>query len=382
MLKVLIIGLALPLVLMGCGGLGLDSLGKVSATATLAPPATARAADTPVAIARVSDTPRAADTPTAPAVAATAKPVATSLSVLASFTPEPVATRTPYPTATPISSVGAQVERDENVARCLHWALRNMQPIEFARFERLDPYNMSDLDRVLWGSVLTDREQVQSIEAYYSQVNEDGNIEFGEDYLEWCQDYWSEALDARNVTKRNYESYLLKCVSRLLRIGWDAERGARVAFENYPDDDMSLVVVNQGVRLMNWMEMDGQALLDADVKPYEVVLRVWQSGSDGRYRSNNKAGNWPVELLPNEDKEWWGIEDLWNYDQMRYCKGYYPQLFFGRWIPLDNFGLESVLDMNEALDDVREDLLDDYDGPVPDWFYADGDRDIIIRLER
>ena len=392
--KLVVIGLGLAMLLtLGCGeGESTTDMpkrglleGDVKATATLAPTAPPGKPAAPLASGEKPDAPRAADTPTAPAVAATAKPVATPLSVLASFTPQPVATRTPYPTATPISSVGSQVERDENVARCLHWALRNMEPIEFARFERLDPHDMSDLDRVLWGSVLADREQVQSIEAYYSRVNDDGVIEFKSDHLEWCQDYWSEALERGNATKRNHEYYLLECVSTLLKYGWDADRSARETFESYPDRErMSPVVVNQGVRLLKcrWMEMDGLDLLNSEVKPYEIVLRVWQSESDTRYKSSNRIGGYPVDSLSNEDKEWWGIEGLWNYDQMRDCKSYYPQLFFGRWVPLDSFDMEQVVDLDELLDEVRKWMVEERNSPMPDWFYDEQDRDILIMLER
>ena len=383
MLRSFIFMLPLSLVLMGCGGLGLDSAAEVRATATLAPPATPRAADTPVAIVRLADTPRAADTPIAPAVAATAKPVVTPLAVLPSFTPQPVATRTPVPTATPINSEGARDKRDENVARCLHWALRNMEPVEFSRFEQLDPYVMTDLDRVLWGSVLVGRERVQSIESYYSRVNDEGIIEFESDHIQWCQDYWSAVLDARNAGSRNHETYRIKCVSTLIKSGWDFERDARSNFENYSDGEMSSVVVNQYVRLMNWMEMDGMALLHMDLKPHELVSRVWQRGSEDRYRSSNRVGGLPVESLANEDKEWWNIEDLWNSSHLRDCKGYYPQLFFGRWVPLDSFGIEDLVEPESVLQEFRKDLVEQRDGERrPKWFYRKQDRDILIRLDR
>ena len=59
-----------------------------------------------------------------------------------------------------------------------------------------------------------------------------------------------------------------------------------------------------------------------------------------------------------DDIEWWGIEGAWNADWDA-CKNYYyyPQLFFGRWVPLDDFGSD-----------------------WPGW--ADGsDRKILIELE-
>ena len=128
--------------------------------------------------------------PATPMPAATAKPantpvsVGTPLTVLPSYTPEPEPTSSPVPTATAITSEAAQSKREEYVARCKHWALRNLEPIEYSKFERLDPYNMTDLERVLWGIVLVDQEQVQTTGQYYYGFSSDGEIRFEKDYLE------------------------------------------------------------------------------------------------------------------------------------------------------------------------------------------------------
>ena len=96
-------------------------------------------------------TPEPADTPTS---------ATTPLAVLPSYTPEPTATAAPRPTAMPTDGPSAKEQREEFITRCKHWALRNLEPIEYSRFEELDPYNMSDLERVLWGSVIVGRDQV------------------------------------------------------------------------------------------------------------------------------------------------------------------------------------------------------------------------------
>lgn len=95
-----------------------------------------------------------------PEPAATARPadtpvsVSTPLTVLPSYTPEPSPTSSPVPTATPFTSEDAIAQRDENVARCKHWAMQDFEPIEFSRFEKLDPLTMVDLDRILWGEMI------------------------------------------------------------------------------------------------------------------------------------------------------------------------------------------------------------------------------------
>ena len=96
----------------------------------------------------------------------------------------------------------------------------------------------------------------------------------------------------------------------------------------------------------------------------------------GRYRESNRArGGYPSSSASAEDIEWWGIESLWGYDQMRYCRNYYPQIFFGRWVPLDSYGLDKELE--SAL--VELDRMRERDG-WPDWV-DDTNRDIVIRLD-
>ena len=192
--------------------------------------------------------------PATPMPAATAKPantpvsVGTPLTVLPSYTPEPEPTSSPVPTATAITSEAAQSKREEYVARCKHWALRNLEPIEYSKFERLDPYNMTDLERVLWGIVLVDQEQVQTTGQYYYGFSSDGEIRFEKDYLEWCQDYWSEALSEANANKRNHESWEVSCSMLLVNQGRSIEEEAERSWENYADDGMSPIIVNQAIR--------------------------------------------------------------------------------------------------------------------------------------
>ena len=137
------------------------------------------------------------------------------------------------------------------------------------------------------------------------------------------------------------------------------------------------MLVNQWVRLLNWMDIDGIYLLAVEEKPHDLVVRVWERSSDsnkGRYRESNRVNGWPTESVRAEDTEWWGIEETWSYDQVRTCKSYYPQLFFGRWVPLDDFGAEKWLEEAvENLEEARE--KDDW----LDWAETH-DRDILIRL--
>ena len=319
-------------------------------------------------------TPRPAPTP---APANTPLSVMTPLAVLPSYTPEPTATAAPRPTAAPIDSPIAKEKRQEYIARCKHWALRNLQPIEYSRFEELDPYNMTDLERVLWGSVIVGQDQVSVTGAYYSDNDEYGDLRFQGNHVEWCQDYWSEPLSAENASKRNHPAWHTACMASLPGDARELEERVEYAFEQYESEGMSAVIVNQYARILNWVDIDGETLLKVEPKPREIVQMVWERGDDGpsRYRERNRIGDWPLTSTRAEDIEWWYIEGAWSADFWGYCKNYYPQLFFGRWVPLDDFEVDEWLEeVQEQLEEQRE--LDDW----PDW--ADGpDRDILIRLE-
>ena len=319
-------------------------------------------------------TPRPAATPEP---ANTPMPAGTPLAVLPSYTPEPTATAAPRPTAIPTDSPSAKEEREEYVARCKHWALRNLKPIEYSRFEELDPYSMTDLERVLWGSVIVGRDQVTDTGAYYSGNADYGDFRFQSNHVEWCQDYWSEPLSPENASKRNHTAWQISCQADLPGDAWELEERVEFAFDEYESEGMSAVIVNQYARILNWVDIDGGTLLTIDPQPREIVRLVWDREDDGssRYRERNRISDWPLASTRADDIEWWHIEPVWLSDYWNSCKNYYPQLFFGRWVPLDDFGTDEWLEeAQERLEEQRE--RDDW----PDW--ADGpDRDILIHLE-
>ena len=318
-------------------------------------------------------TPRPAPTP---APANTPISAMTPFAVLPSYTPQPTSAPSPRPTAVPIDSPPAKEQREENIARCKHWALRNLKPIEYSRFEELDPYNMTDLERFLWGSVIVGREQVSNTGAYYSSNHDYGDFRFQNDQVEWCKDYWSEPLSKENANKRNHPDWQTWCMVQLPGDARTFERRVKNAFEQYESEGMSPVIVNQYARILNWMDIDGDTLLKVEPKPRKIIQVVWDRENDGpsRYRERNKISYWPLSSTKAEDIEWWDIESAWQADWDE-CKNYYPQIFFGRWVPLDDFRADELLE--EAQDKLNE-ARKSYDWP--DW--ADGpDRDILIRLE-
>lgn len=371
----LMVVVAMTSLLLACNELA-QVQDESSPAATRMPPATPEQPREAEESNAMPSTPRPAPTP---APANTPVSMMTPLAVLPSYTPEPTATVVPRSTAVPIDSPNAKEQREENIARCKHWALRNLQPIEYSRFEVLDPHNMTDLERILWGSVIVGQDQVFGTGAYYSSNDDYGDFRFQSNHVEWCQDYWSEPLSAENAGKRNHPAWHTACLANLPDHARRIEDELKYSFEHYESEGMSAVIVNQYARILNLMDIDGETLLKVEPKPRDIVRIVWDRDDDGpsRYRERNRIGDWPLTSTSAEDIEWWRIERAWS-ENWGYCKNYYPQLFFGRWVPLDDF-VDFVVEewLEEAQEQLEEQRArDDW----PDW--ADGpDRDILIRLE-
>ena len=342
------------------------------------PPATAMPADTPEP-AKPADTPVSVGTPltvvpshiseasptSVPSPSTAPAPLASGLAVLPSYTPVPSPTSTPIPTATAVSAEVKQELRSENLQRCRHWALTNLPPLIFNEFDSLDPYDMIDLERVLWSDQLNGGASEYEFNVDFRTHSY--NYWVLDDESGWCQDYWSEELSVSNASKRNdqfYDACKLKLVNRGVRFEHFRRGSER--------DGLSQILVNQNIRILNWLDITGDELLNMEQRPDELIPRLLET-AESRYTENNFLNGQPREGAPSDVIEWWGMEGLW--DDFPACRAYYPQLFFGRWIPIDTYGMESkIRDDAKMLKEARE--QDDW----PDW--ADQkDRDILIRLE-
>jgi len=228
-------------------------------------------------------------------------------------------------------------EAEEHAALCLRWAQENLNPVRLAIFERLNPGDMSDDDRAAWGAVLTGQLRVQDTLAYYSEEAEFGVFPFASKQVEWCRDYWSEALEEENADKRNHELWEVACKGYLPDAAWGLEERVREAFIEHGPDGMTSKLTNQVARILNWTDMNGVELLAADPKPGVVVRQAWQEEKrdSGRYREENWFRGWQKDSVPEDDLERWWIERAWNLNWYA-CKNHFPQLFFGRWVPLDD----------------------------------------------
>ena len=286
---------------------------------------------------RPPSTPEPAPTSPRPTSTSTPTPEATPLSLAGQIPP----TATPSPTPTPLllatplpeamqAKLLSEIDHEYR-ERCRHYMREEQQPVTYMEFLDLDPDNMSDLDRILWGSLISDDE---------NRLH--------------CRDYWSEPLSARNADKRN-ESFRQECYAEL----WRGRESFRQNLQYYDGEEAPRF--DQFSRVANWMDIPGEALLDLNPKPVELVQTVWERIYVMR-----------EEIEPSD--EWFGLIRDASYDNGAWpenhlavgpqlgegygywCVLYYPQLFTGRWVPIDT---------TVTLQRLQMALLSDPNTPTP-----------------
>ena len=205
----------------------------------------------------------------------------------------------------------------------------NLGSIKYARFATLDPAYMSDIERALWGNDLGRG----WIDPFYLKG-----------YPKWCKDYWSEPLSMSNADKRN-EWFRAGCWKDLDQAaeGFNTRMGdyIRQAEDQQSGIFAPRTAVNQYVRLMNWMDITGHELLALQEPPHELVRRLGNAPELEEIfhahdipTSYSYDGEIVREAEDNGTLRWWGLGPALNH-AWENCALYYPQLFTGRWIPLD-----------------------------------------------
>ncbi len=170
-------------------------------------------------------------------------------------------------------------------------------------------------------------------------------IEFEEPY---CQEYRSEPLSSENADFRNH-SYEERCRDSL-RQGitqkyYDLAQtaGNRAYQDTYqPDKDLLYQTPNQYVRILQWIDMSGEQLLNDSNPPYLILQRhypyEYAHGSYTPY-STEELEEYRKEHEHPLDLEWVGIIDATAINassELRACRFYYPQVFYGYWVPIDS----------------------------------------------
>ncbi len=196
---------------------------------------------------------------------------------------------------------------------------------------------MTDLERVIWAEQIGQREH--------------------------CRDYWSEPLSAANAGKRN-DSYRNGCYESLWRHHNNFIEGHSRGSDSIRFD--------QAARIANWLDIPGDTLVTMDPSPLDLAIAAREQGN--RY----EEGDYETAL----DDEWFGlvpgrvpghfsVTGPWPRNPFEVgpmvgdssdtgnCARYYPQLFTGRWIPLD-----TAIRRQE----IQEYLATRTPTPVPDDF--------------
>ena len=205
-------------------------------------------------------------------------------------------------------------QADQNLAEqqrwCQAWALDNLDPHVYVEFLDLDPANMDDVDRTIWR----------------------GRLQLGRS----CSMYGREPLDAGNANRRN-EQYKESCLHKLIELvdsRWDTI--AKAAYQR--DNPVAYEIPNQHVRIMRWMHLSGEELLEMDEPPYELLRRIRDQDYIDEYNvpSADRIVALQAEYGDEFTTEWWDLPmaALGNRPhQETTCRQYYPQVFSGVWIP-------------------------------------------------
>ena len=164
---------------------------------------------------------------------------------------------------------GARIPDDEHRRRCRFWALNNMQPVVYGVFSNLNPDTMDDLDRILWRYKLHRNSHLGYCDEDAAPTQE-GSLLLPRNPGIYCRDYWAEPLNRGNADLRN-AGFEAECRFRLEeRI---TNRYQRLQDWVHNDDDNELVyqTPNQYVRILEWLDLSGNELLDADSPPYRIL---------------------------------------------------------------------------------------------------------------
>ena len=195
---------------------------------------------------------------------------------------------------------------------CQAWALDNLKPHVYAEFVNLDPERMDDLDRTVWRSRLPEvslRKQTIT-----SQL---------------CWMYWAEPLSKANADQRiksTRQNASEICCNTLTRNGTSLPSTA-VRYDETP----AYKIPNQYVQVLKWLDTPGQELLEMDNPPYELFKRMYNE----EYTQNPN--------MPTTDQTA-RLADMYS----EACQFYYPQLFYGYWIPSATWPNESPSQLSKV----------------------------------
>ena len=233
---------------------------------------------------------------------------------------------------------------DEHRRRCRFWALNNLEPLVYAEFSKLDPDSMDDLDRILWRTKLHDDDHL----GYYDDEltrYEDTPLLLPRNPGIYCRDYWAEQINRSNADLRNHR-FEAECRFDLERLIASEYRrladAANYQIHSQEEDELLYNTPNQYVRILQWLGISGDELLASDNPPYRILQE--QSRHLHAYYANEIITEDLIESYSEltdtkMDMEWLGILSATGMygssSEIVECHYYYPQVFYGYWVPLE-----------------------------------------------
>ena len=231
-------------------------------------------------------------------------------------------------------------QKDEHHRRCQFWALNNLRPAVHREFAKLKPNSMDDLDRILRRSKLHPKEHL----GYYKEPDDSQDIPtlMPQNPGVYCRDYWAEPLNRSNANLRNH-GFETQCRTQLEKqitktynwLGYEAGREE--------GNELVYSIPNQYVRILQWLDLNGDDLMDSANPPYRILEE--QSRHAYAYEENPTLKKKHLDRYQREnqtrlDPEWLGIlkaagMNSSSSSDLRMCHNYYPQVFYGYWIPMD-----------------------------------------------
>ncbi len=213
-------------------------------------------------------------------------------------------------------------DASEDQRWCQAWALDHLAPHVYAEFLQLDPEDMDDLDRSTWRKRL----RAKKASDVFATLPESDP----------CWVYWSEPFNKANADKRNrkYEAECLRHVAQSADYQWASLAEAAVRY----DDTTAYEIPNQYVRLLQWLHTPGRKLLKKDEPPHELLRRIALDPDAAAYARNSNIPERRelsrlTELNGPSVTEHWGLLTAVHTYGREACRHFYPQLFYGYWVP-------------------------------------------------
>ena len=218
--------------------------------------------------------------------------------------------------------------------------MNNLQPMVLQEFAKLDPNSMDDLDRILWHSKLHPKDHL----GYYKKPDHSQDIPtlMPQNPGVYCRDYWAEPLNSSNANLRNH-GFETQCRTQLEKYITKTYSWLRYEAEHEEGNELVYSIPNQYVRILQWLDLNGDDLMDSPNPPYRILEE--QSKHAYAYEEDQRLKQEYLDRYQREnqtrvDPEWLGIlraagMNSSSSSDLRMCHRYYPQVFYGYWIPMD-----------------------------------------------